>query len=71
MQRATLREWERNLPSSMFRRIHRSSIVNLDRIDELRPLDHGEYMLVLTNGDEVRLSRGYSTVADLLLRRGD
>jgi two-component system, LytTR family, response regulator len=43
---------------SRFVRIHRSHIVNADRIKELLPSD-GEHTVVLQNGTRLTLSRGY------------
>jgi two-component system LytT family response regulator len=40
-------------------RIHRSTLVNLDRIRELSPRTHGEFLVLLTDGTELKLSRGY------------
>jgi len=40
-------------------RIHRSTLVNIDRVTELRPLDNGEFMIVLRDGTELKLSRSY------------
>jgi len=39
--------------------VHRSSIVNVDAIRELRPGFHGDFEVVLRNGDHVRLSHRY------------
>ncbi|MFL5581462.1 MAG: LytR/AlgR family response regulator transcription factor [Gemmatimonadaceae bacterium] len=47
------------LDPSRFARIHRSTIVNLDRIRELQPYFHGEYVVVLRDGRKLKLSRGY------------
>ena len=41
-----------------FLRAHRSTIVNMDRIHHLRPWSSGEYLVVLRDGTELRLSRG-------------
>ena len=41
----------------MFFRVHRSAIVNLGRIREIHALVHGDSMLVLTDGSQVKLSR--------------
>jgi two-component system LytT family response regulator len=38
-------------------RIHRSTLVNIDRVRELRPLDKGEFQVILHNGAELKLSR--------------
>lgn len=40
-------------------RIHRSTLVNLDRITELRPLSNGEFTVVLRDGMELKMSRSY------------
>ena len=42
-----------------FVRIHRSRIVNTDRIKEMQPWFNGEYVVVLQNGTRLTLSRGY------------
>ena len=47
------------LPSADFARIHRSTIVRLDRIEEVQALGHGDARLLLRSGDELRLSRRY------------
>ena len=57
--RTTMSELERQLDPVQFTRIHRSAIVNLDRVREIRPEWHGEYDVALTTGTTLRLSRGY------------
>jgi two-component system LytT family response regulator len=52
-------------------RIHRSTLVNLDRIDELRPLTNGEFTVVLRDGTALKLSRNYRNALDALEGRGD
>ena len=65
--RARISEMERRLPGSLFARIHRSVIVNLDRVRELHPLSYGEYAVVLTDGKRLTLSRSHrSRVLSLL-----
>ncbi|HEX7090853.1 MAG TPA: LytTR family DNA-binding domain-containing protein [Longimicrobiales bacterium] len=59
LARATLAEVEKRLDPTKFARVHRSAIVNLDAIRELRPWSHGDALLVLRSGAEVRLSRRY------------
>ena len=46
------------LDAKRFVRIHRSFIVNVNRIRELQPCDNGEYIAVLRNGKELSCSRG-------------
>src|SRR5581483_7755985 len=47
------------LDSSQFIRIHRSAIVNVQKIKELQPVNSGEYIVVLKDGKELPCSRGY------------
>jgi two-component system LytT family response regulator len=57
--RTTIRNLEDHLDPSRFARIHRSQIVNIDRIRELRPWWHGEYQVLLKDGTQLTLSRTY------------
>jgi two-component system, LytTR family, response regulator len=50
---------ESQLNPARFRRIHRSTIVNLDRIQKLHPHSHGDCQVVLLDGTELILSRAY------------
>jgi two-component system, LytTR family, response regulator len=57
--RRTLLELERDLGEERFIRIHRSTIVNLERIRALELQDGGEYEVVLKAGARLRLSRRF------------
>jgi two-component system LytT family response regulator len=57
--RTPISQLEERLDPNLFARIHRSSIVNLDRIQEVRPRTHGDYDVMLRDGTLVRLSRSY------------
>ena len=57
--RRTLQELERDLDAQTFARIHRSIIVNLDRVRGLALQDNGEYEVVLDSAAHLRLSRRY------------
>jgi two-component system, LytTR family, response regulator len=57
--RESISELERKLDPSQFRRIHRSTIVNLDAIREFQPLFHGELRAILRDGTELTVSRRY------------
>lgn len=57
--RETIGGLETQLHPRKFMRIHRSTIVNLDRIRELQPWFHGEYRIILRDGTELMLSRSY------------
>ncbi|HXG86771.1 MAG TPA: LytTR family DNA-binding domain-containing protein [Vicinamibacterales bacterium] len=57
--RETMNNMEARLDTRRFVRIHRSRIVNTDRIKELQPWFNGEYVVVLQNATRLTLSRGY------------
>ena len=57
--RRTLQELEQDLDARTFARIHRSIIVNLDRVRGLELQDNGEYEVVLDSTARLRLSRRY------------
>jgi two-component system LytT family response regulator len=57
--RETLKSLETRLDPRHFARIHRSAIVNLERVRELRPTFNGEYVVVLATGARLTLSRGH------------
>ena len=57
--RRSMSELEEDLDPTMFCRVHRSSIVNLERVRGLRLGEDGEYEVCLENGTKVRLSRRY------------
>jgi two-component system, LytTR family, response regulator len=59
MVRQTLSAMETQLDPKKFRRIHRSAIVNVERIKEMQPLFNGEHSIVLENGTKLTLSRNY------------
>lgn len=54
------------LDSQRFARIHRSTIVNVDRIEKLQPLFHGDYSVTLRDGTRLVLSRSYHSVFNRL-----
>ncbi len=57
--RETMTALEERLDPERFIRIHRSTIVNLDRVRELEPYFHGDYMVRLNDGTRLTLSRTY------------
>ena len=57
--RDTMSHFQEALDPAHFARIHRSTIVNIDRIRELRPSLNGEYVVVLETGAHLTLSRGH------------
>ena len=64
--RATMRELEGRLDARRFQRIHRSTIVNVARVKELRAHLNGEYFLILDSGQQLKLSRSYKEKVRLL-----
>ena len=65
--RETMNALEERLSTAEFVRIHRSAIVNRKRIHELRPWVTGEYVVVMTSGKELTLTRSYRDRLPLLL----
>ena len=57
--RDTMARIESQLDGHQFMRIHRSTIVNVDRILEMQSSFNGEYVVLLRNGTRLTLSRGY------------
>ena len=57
--RETISSLESQLDPKKFVRIHRSSIVRIDRIQELQPWFHGEFRIILQDGTQLTLSRNY------------
>lgn len=59
LMRETMARLEARLDAKRFVRIHRSTIVNIDRLRKLTPSFAGEYAVVLHDGTKLKLSRGY------------
>ncbi len=59
LRRETLRQLESQLDAEVFVRIHRSIIVNLDRIREVRAMFHGDCEAILRDGTKLTVSRRY------------
>jgi two-component system LytT family response regulator len=67
--RERLSQIEQRLDPETFVRIHRSTIVNLDRIKSMHPLFNGDHLIMLKNGRELNLSRTYHEKLMLILAR--
>ena len=67
LYRSTLADLAGRLDPRKFARVHRSAIVNLQRIHGLEGTHHGEWILTLDTGVRLRLSRSYRDVARRLL----
>ena len=60
--RETMKDLERRLDPRKFQRVHRSTIVNLDQVRQVKPHTNGECFLVLDSGQQVKVSRSYRDV---------
>jgi two-component system LytT family response regulator len=67
LMRETIAALELRLALSGFVRIHRSTLVNAERVKELRPQDKGEYTVVLNDGTELKLTRHYRSAVERLV----
>ena len=67
LMRETIAAVELRLALSGFVRIHRSALVNAERVKELRPRDKGEYTVVLNDGTELKLTRNYRAAVERLV----
>jgi two-component system, LytTR family, response regulator len=67
LMRETIAAMELRLALSGFVRIHRSTLVNGERVKELRPQDKGEYVVVLNDGTELKLTRNYRASVERLV----
>jgi two-component system, LytTR family, response regulator len=66
--RDTMTEMEGKLPADTFMRIHRSIIVNLERVREVQPWFKGDYVLILHDGTKLRSGRTYRDSVQRLLK---
>lgn len=60
--RETMKDLEKRLDPRMFQRVHRSTIVNMSQVRQVKPHTNGECFLVLGSGAEVKVSRSYRDV---------
>ncbi len=67
--RTTIGDVERRIDPHRFLRIHRSFIVNFRHVCELEPCNSNEYIVTLTNGKSLSLSRSHRSQIDQCLRR--
>lgn len=57
--RDTMTRMEERLNPDKFKRTHRSFIVNVDYIKEIQPWAHGDYVILMENGNKVKLARRF------------
>ena len=58
----TMKDLERRLDPRVFQRVHRSWIVNLNQVRQVKPHTNGECFLILESGADVKVSRSYRDV---------
>ncbi len=59
IMRITMKQLESQLDPALFQRVHRSTLVNLDRVEKICSHINGEYHLLLKGGERVKMSRTY------------
>jgi two-component system, LytTR family, response regulator len=67
--RETMSALEGQLDPTRFFRVHRSAIVNLDRVVEIQPYFHGEHILLLQDGSKLKLSRARKEKLEQVLKQ--
>lgn len=60
--RETMKNMEKRLNPEMFQRVHRSTIINISKVQELQPTSGGKYQITLESGAELQVSRNYRDV---------
>jgi len=67
LKQQTMKYYEEKLPSSTFLRVHRSFIINLEKITRLEPYSKDNYVAVLNSGEKIPVSRaGYKVLREKL-----
>jgi two-component system, LytTR family, response regulator len=66
--RETMAQIAEKLPAERFLRIHRSLIVNAERVREVQPWFKGDYVLIMQDGTKLRSGRTYRDVVQTLIR---
>ncbi|MEO5740229.1 MAG: LytTR family DNA-binding domain-containing protein [Vicinamibacterales bacterium] len=69
LYRSSIGSFLQRLDPRRFVRVHRSTVVNTGRIRELRPRGHGDFTIVLHDGNELTLSRAYRSQLEHWLRQ--
>lgn len=62
VMRETMKSLSKQLDPHIFKRVHRSAIVNLRKVKALEPHSNGECFLLLDTGAQVKVSRSYRSV---------
>ena len=66
--RETMKSVEGQLDPAVFVRVHRSVIINIDRVEAVEPYFHGDYVVMMKDGARITTSRSYSERLRSLLR---
>jgi DNA-binding LytR/AlgR family response regulator len=66
--RESLEALSARLDEARFARVHRAHVVNIDRIREIQPWDHGDYRILLKDGSFLNFSRRYRSRLSHLFR---
>jgi two-component system LytT family response regulator len=69
IMRSTLKALLTQLNSTIFQRVHRSTIVNLSRVEKIIPCGKGEYFLELGNQEQIKVSRNFKTAIKQLIAK--
>lgn len=65
--RSTINSIENRLDPQKFGRVHRCTIINLDRVKEVQPLQRGDYQLTLNDGAQLKMSRRHREQLDKIV----
>lgn len=67
LKKTTLKNYEQQLPSNVFVRIHRSSMVNISQITRIEPYEKTSHIAILKSGVRLPVSKsGYATLKNVL-----
>ena len=69
IMRSTVKELVNMLDGQVFKRIHRSTIVNIERIQTIQSLSKGDYVVLLTCGERLKVSRNYNEAVRAFLHK--
>ena len=69
IMRSTVKDLVNTLDGNIFKRIHRSTIVNIERIQTIQSLSKGDYLVLLTCGERLKVSRSYNNAIKDFLQR--
>lgn len=68
IMRSTVKELVASLDDRVFKRIHRSTIVNIEKVSQVESLSKGDYLVSLDCGERLKVSRSYNTAVKALMR---